>query len=191
MKNKIKIIMLVLLLSILAGVLYLNFFKNGMKQELKEEVSTIPDTGEKIQAELYFSSIDGMFLVPENREVKKSDEINNQIKIVLLELINGPKDANLVPTIPYGTNINEVYIDQQNTAYIDFTNEIKENHPGGSTGELLTVYSIVNTITSNFHNVKKVQILINQDTVDSLTGHIDISMPIQEDKSIIQVLQKW
>lgn len=190
MKNKIKIIMLVLLLSILAGVLYLNFLKN-YKQELKEEVSTILDTGEKIQTELYFSSIDGMFLVPENREVKKSDQINNQIKIVLLELINGPKDANLAPTIPYGTNINEVYIDQQNTAYIDFTNEIKENHSGGSTGELLTVYSIVNTITSNFHNVKKVQILINQDTVDSLAGHIDISMPIQEDKSIIQVLQKW
>lgn len=189
MKNKIKITMLVLLLFILAGVLYLNFSKES-EQLLKEEIAIGTDTGEKIETELYFSSIDGMFLVPENREVKKSDEINNQIKIVLLELINGPKDANLAPTIPYGTNINEVYMDQQNTLYIDFTNEIKENHSGGSTGELLTVYSIVNTITSNFHSVKKVQILINRDTVDSLAGHIDISMPIKEDKSIIQVLQK-
>ena len=187
--NKVKFIILILLFIILAVVLYVNFFKPV--EVKKETMEIIPTTGEIIKAELYFSSQDGMFLATENREIPKAKVINNQIKIVLLELINGPKDTSLVPTIPVGTKIHDVYIDQYNVLYVDFSKEIKENHIGGSTAEILTVYSIVNTLTTNFPEIKQVQILIDGNTIDSLAGHIDISEPVKPDFSIVQILQKW
>jgi len=67
-------------------------------------------------------------------------------------------------------------------AYIDLSSELRDDHPGGSTGELLTVYSLVLTLTS-FPEINKVQILIDGDSSETLVGHIDISTPLERDES--------
>ena len=44
------------------------------------------------------------------------------------------------------------------------------NHPGGTTNEILTVYSLVNALTANLPAVTGVQILIDGKEVDTLAA---------------------
>jgi spore germination protein GerM len=70
-------------------------------------------------------------------------------------------------------------------AYVDFSEEIRSKHPGGSAGELMTLNSIVNSLTE-LPEIKKVQIMINGKKVDTLVGHADLSQPLGRDESIIK-----
>jgi len=114
-----------------------------------------------------------MYLVPEKRKISQSPSLARQ---AVNELIKGPENSELYPTIPEGTQINEVYI-VDNIAYIDLSEEIFKSHPGGSSGELMTVYSIVNTLTE-IPPIVGVQILVEGNEMKSLVGHVDISMPL-------------
>lgn len=86
--------------------------------------------------------------------------------------------------IPKGTKLLGISL-KEGIAYVNFSEEFKKNHPGGSLGELLTVYSIVNTLTE-FPEVKKVQILINGAVLETLVGHIDLTSPLERDLSIVK-----
>jgi len=131
-----------------------------------------------INVKLFFLSPDGNSYISEDRSISKYGTINDQIKIVLLELIKGPT-TNLSPTIPQGTDIREVFVDAKHCAYVDFSRAITKNHIGGSTMELATVASIVNSLTANFpKDIQKVRILIDGREAQTIAGHIDITKPI-------------
>jgi hypothetical protein len=49
----------------------------------------------------------------------------------------------------------------------------------------LTVYSIVNSLTANFPAVKRVQILVEDKPVSTLSGHIDLSRPLLPDLTFV------
>lgn len=150
------------------------------KEEEIKEVQPVP-TEEMVEVNLYFSDSQAMYLVPEKREIPQAPSLARQ---AVIELIKGPEDPELYPTIPQGTQVNEVYI-ADDIAYIDLSEEIFKNHSGGSTGELMTVYSIVNTLTEIFP-IKGVQILVGGNEMESLAGHIDISMPLLRDEDWIK-----
>ncbi|MGB9856950.1 MAG: GerMN domain-containing protein [Dictyoglomaceae bacterium] len=142
---------------------------------------------EKIETKIYFYDPKTLRLVPEERnfEFSKWQSLFRREYIareVLLSLIEGPKDLKLRSPIPLGTKILGVSV-KNNIAYVNFSDELKRNHPGGSLGEMLTVYSIVNTLTE-LSWIKKVQILINGAIVESLAGHIDLSEPLERDLSL-------
>ncbi|MBI4949543.1 MAG: GerMN domain-containing protein [Deltaproteobacteria bacterium] len=88
-------------------------------------------------------------------------------------------------TIPESTRVLRVNI-KQRSASVDLSKEVSEDHPGGSTGEILTVYSIVNTVALNFPEIEEVQILIEGKKAETLKGHIDISQPLKPDRKIIR-----
>jgi germination protein M len=69
---------------------------------------------------------------------------------------------------------------------LDFSRELQTLHTGGTTGEILTVYSIVNTLTMNFKEVERVQILIDGDEVETLVGHLDLEQPFTRDNRWIR-----
>jgi germination protein M len=150
------------------------------KEEEIKEVEPVP-TEEMVEANLYFSDSQAMYLVPEKRKISQIPSLARQ---AVIELIKGPENSDLYPTIPEGTQVNEVYI-VDDIAYIDLSEEIFENHPGGSSGELMTVYSIVNTLTE-IPTIKGVQILVEGNEMKSLVGHIDISMPLLRDEDWIK-----
>lgn len=146
------------------------------KEEEIKEVEPVP-TEEMVEVNLYFSDSQAMYLVPEKRKIPQTPSLARQ---AVIELIKGPENSDLYPTIPEGTQVNELYI-ADDIAYIDLSEEIFKNHPGGSSGELMTVYSIVNTLTE-IPPIKSVQILVEGDEKKSLVGHIDISMPLRRDE---------
>ncbi len=53
------------------------------------------------------------------------------------------------------------------------------NHPGGSNAEIMTIYSIVDSICKSFPEIRMVQFLIEGKVVDTLKGHIDVSLPLE------------
>jgi len=149
------------------------------EEEKKEEVQTVP--GEMIEVNLYFSDSQAMYLVSEKRKIPQTTSLAKQ---VVVELIKGPDSSDLYSTIPEGTRVNEVYI-ADDIVYVDLSEEVFKNHPGGSSGELMTVYSIVNSLTE-ISPIKGVQILVQGNERNSLVGHVDISMPLLRDEDWIK-----
>ena len=72
----------------------------------------------------------------------------------------------------------EVFFDSTGVAYVDFSAEIRDNHPGGSAEEVLTVDSIINTIARNVAQVQAVQFLVEGRPIATLAGHVDLSAPL-------------
>ncbi|MBA7601324.1 hypothetical protein ES703_08394 [subsurface metagenome] len=150
------------------------------KEEEIKEVQPVP-IGEMVEVNLYFSDSQAMYLVPEKRKISQIPSLARQ---AVIELIKGPENSDLYSTIPEGTQVNEVYI-ADDIIYIDLSEEIFKNHPGGSSGELMTVYSIVNTLTE-ISSIKGVQILVEGNEKKTLIGHVDISMPLLRDEDWIK-----
>jgi hypothetical protein len=132
----------------------------------------------KTRIVLYFQGADVGMLFPEEREADDRQDGNARARLVLEELARGPK-KDLLPTIPEGTGVREVYFDAAGTAYVDFTRGLRDNHRGGSVEELMTVESIVNTLARNVPEVQSVQFLIEGKTVLTLAGHVDLSLPLR------------
>ena len=189
-RNNLKIIFSLLIIVVLVIIGYLIFNKLIVpvwerytekpvitkevpyKEEEIKEVEPLP-IEEMVEVNLYFSDSQAMYLIPEKRKISQIPSIVRQ---AVNELIKGPENSDFYRTIPEGTQVNEVYI-ADDIVYIDLSEEIFKNHPGGSSGELMTVYSIVNTLTE-IPPIKGVQILVEGNEMESLVGHIDISMPL-------------
>ena len=150
------------------------------KEEEREEVQPVA-IEEMVEVNLYFSDSQAMYLVPEKRKIPQTPSLARQ---AVVELIKGPENSDFYPTIPEGTRVNEIYI-VDDIVYVDLSEEIFKNHPGGSSGELMTVYSIVSTLTE-IPPIVGVQILVEGNEMNSLVGHVDISMPLLRDKDWIK-----
>ncbi|WP_066639158.1 GerMN domain-containing protein [Desulfolucanica intricata] len=152
-------------------------------EQEQEAAAPVPSTNEKIEVVLYFGNKEG-YLEPVKREIPKVQGI---AKAAMLELIKGPgASSGLQPTIPQGTALRSVSIKENGLAVVDFSSQLKSRHWGGSTGESLTVYSIVNTLTQ-FPSIKEVQILVEGQKPETLSGHIALDRPLTRNSSIIQV----
>lgn len=132
---------------------------------------------------LYFSDAEGMYLVPVKVDVKLNAE--EQIEKTVLDLlIKGPEDKELRSTIPEGTKVKNIYTNE-GVCYVDFNEDFVTKHSGGSTGETMTIYSIVNTLTE-LNNVNKVQFLIEGTVRDEYKGHIDFNALFQANLDLIK-----
>jgi len=174
---------LIVVAVFIAGVLVAPLLQEKAYQ-LKEWIIKPPPPEMRI-AKLYFSELDSEYLVFEERKVVASSEIAEEAKLILEELIKGPHDSSLSATLPSETEIRAVYT-RGNCLYIDFSSSLRDKHSGGSTGELLTVYSIVNTLLGNFPSYSYVQILIQGMPAETLVGHIDIRNPLSRNLDIVK-----
>jgi hypothetical protein len=140
--------------------------------------------GRRIRVRLYFEAPDREGLLPEEREVAYSADLPRQLRGVVEELAKG-STTGLVSTLPAGTRVLEVFVQARGVAWVDLSSEATANLPGGSKAEMLTVYSVVNTIATNFPAVSRVRIIVNDQPVTSLGGHIDLSRPLPPDMTLI------
>jgi len=135
---------------------------------------------------LYFASPDADYLNIEARKILREEKITDEATVLVGELIKGSR-GNLDPTIPPGSELHELYIvPEEKCAYLDFNQAFQTNHPGGSAGELLTIYSLVNTLIDNLEGIERVQILIEGETIETLAGHIDTTKPLPRNGTIVE-----
>ena len=111
-------------------------------------------------------------------ELELSQDVTERLKQTITELLND-SISGLYQTIPQGTLLYEVYVNEQSTAYLDFSHHLKDEHIGGTTSEALTIAAILRTVKMNFPDeIRKVQILIEGLETDTIGGHVDISKPL-------------
>ena len=133
-----------------------------------------------IKTKVYFANSQAAYLKPEIREVKKDQLYHNLIQ----ELIAGPQQKNLIATIPPQTELLGIKV-ENSIAKVNFNQALVEQHWGGTAGETMTVYSIVNTLTQ-FNDLDKVKILIEGQEIETLAGHMELSDPISFNSKIIK-----
>ena len=124
-----------------------------------------------IQVKLYVLASSGRELATANEVIPLETSLQLQAKRVVELLLERSQ------TIPRGVVLRELFITSQGIAYLDLSREIVANHPGGSSAEELTVFSLTNTLVANFPAVKMVKILVEGREVQTLAGHLDLTVP--------------
>lgn len=150
--------------------------------------NTGDDTNKYQQAELtlYFANGEGKQLVAETREVVYSSTLSME-RVVLNQLIEGPKGENLTATLPRNLKIQGVSL-RDGVCHVDFDASFLEE-PVNVTDQV-EIYSIVNSLT-HLNNVMQVQITINGSADAMLRNNISLSGRFEKDLSMIQVPQEW
>ena len=138
-----------------------------------------------ITATLFFGTRDGLLLQPVRLEVPLAEGTVAQGRQIVAALLQRPP-APYVSVIPSGTALNAFYVTPSGDAFVDLSRDISAKHPGGTQSELLTVYSIVNTITTNLQGVQRVQLLVDGKEADSVAGHVDVRRPLERDMTLVR-----
>ena len=126
---------------------------------------------------VYYASRSDVLLVPEFHEGE------GDIPQLLADLVGGPYLPELVSPLPAGVEVLG-YEQRDHILYVNFSKQLITEHPGGSSGEAITVYSIVNTLVGA-PGVEKVQILVEGQLLDTLVGHLYIGEPLEKDHVIM------
>ncbi len=147
-----------------------------------------PSTANRLRTiTLYFGATNGRGLTREQRQVHAAGKSTHELmKTVLQELVQGPSSV-LVPTVPDKTTVNSMFLLDTGELVIDFGKEIQAYHPGSAFCELMTVYSITNTLAANFDEISSVRFLVDGSEVETLTeyGHVDLTEPVVPDQTWI------
>lgn len=130
---------------------------------------------------LYFTDEMAEGLVAEKREVE-IPAAGSVEKIVVEELIKGPASDDHIATIPAETKVLSVET-KNNVCFVNLSKEFVTKHQGGSSGELFTVYSVVNSLTE-LGTVGSVQFLIEGEKKDEYV-HLVFNEPIMRDTSML------
>lgn len=134
---------------------------------------------QKIAVITYLPTNDGMYIKPEEIKVASGKDVLKNALDGMISLDRQQKH----PLLPQGLVVKDVH-EENNITVVNFSKELK-NLNGGSTTEDLFIGMTVDTLT-NFPNVKKVQFQIEGTPVKKLTGHYDLSQPLERNTEIIQ-----
>jgi spore germination protein GerM len=174
-----------LLILIGIGLIIILIFRQEIFDTFKTREKRKDISREKKAVLLYFSDRDDEYLVGEKREILKRGEVNQEAKETIFELIKGPK-GKLVRTLPPRTKLLALRVNEKGVAEVNFSRALSKDHPGGSSAEMMTIYSIVNSLTLNFPQIKKVQILIEGETGETIAGHLSLDQPISSEPDLIK-----
>ncbi len=133
---------------------------------------------------LFFKSPDGEDLRAEKRRIFLDGTVTDQARRTIGELIDGPR-GDLLPTLPPEAQVRRVYLTADGTAYVDFSRAFVDGHIGGSSGEIDTVFSLVDTLAFNFPEIRRVKILVEGEEMTTLKQHLDLTRSFLPDMSIV------
>jgi spore germination protein GerM len=141
--------------------------------------------GRRIKARLFYVDEDGARLTSIERDVAYGDSTVEQARQLIAAQI-APVAEPLLSAVPPSTRLLAIFVTERGDAFVDFSRELLAGHSGGSTDEMLTVYSIVNALTVNLPAVKSVQILVAGKQVETLAGHVDLRHPLDKNLAWVQ-----
>ena len=152
------------------------------------QTNATPKAGDKkndpaaqnLQVKLYYPNDDATKLVAVMQQVSANDKYQAAVKA----LMAGTKQAGLIGIFPKEAKLRSVTV-KDGLATVDFSRELTRRFVGGSTGELMLVGSLVDTLTE-FPEIKKVQIKIEGQIVETIAGHMDTSAPFVRMEKLIQ-----
>ena len=188
--GKIRILLYTFLAIAAGGALSLvllnQFYKSAPKSPLVRPLQSTPKKDLiKTRAHLYFADKEKPFLIAEERDLLHAEDAVSFAKMIVTTLSEGPRQE-LMRTLPTETVLRTLFIDQNKTAYVDFNESLKENHPGGSQTEILTIYAIVNSLVLNIPEIETVKILFDGRESMTLCGHTDLRFPMKANMLLVR-----
>ncbi len=144
-----------------------------------------PESPDNSVTYLYFANKNNTHLIAQERFLADNKEPAAYGKRIIQNLIKGPK-GELMRTVPEDTELRALYVTQDKTAFVDLTEKVRDNHPGGVWSENNTIYSIVNSLVLNIPQIDKVKILVGGSEADTLAGHIDLRFPFKANMLIVR-----
>ena len=137
----------------------------------------------KASVKLYFPSAVADTLAVETREIIDTKRPAERAAQIVTALIDGPQTDRALPAFPEGTTLRRLWVEQDGNAYADFSEELASGAAGGSADEILTVYAIVDSLTANVPEIRRVGILVAGRERETL-GHLDLRRPLLPDLSL-------
>ncbi|MBT8349704.1 MAG: GerMN domain-containing protein [Deltaproteobacteria bacterium] len=174
--------------SILFGCFTFPSFLLLPAMSAEPDTSSVPVTvthSEKTMMHLYFANKDNSFLIAEKKLLERFDDPAQMGKLIIESLIKGPKEK-LMRTISPDAGLRALFVTKDKTAYVDLTQAAREKHPGGCKSEMITIYSIVNSLVLNIPEIDTVKILIDGRESMTLAGHIDLRFPLKADMLLVR-----
>lgn len=139
------------------------------------------NTYEKVRLTLYFTDESGTKLVKTTKPVVYNTNISME-KLVVEQLIKGPGNDEIFPTVNPETKVNNVTV-KDGICYVNL-NENFLTQMTNVTSEV-TVYSITNSLVE-LSNINKVQISINGDTEGTYRESIPFSTVFERNLELIE-----
>ena len=175
----------ILFFLVLIGIGFVLLFHQQMFRSIKPLSKRRSISAERKEVLLYFSDSEGGYLVGEKRNILKKNTVQDEAKETVVELIKGP-NGKLIPTLPPRTELLTLQISDAGVARVNFTPALSKDHPGGSSAEMMTVYSIVNSLSLNFPQIKRVQFLIDGKPIATIVGHLSLEQPLSPKPDLIK-----
>ena len=126
---------------------------------------------------IFYIDAEGTALVSRPVPVPAADTPLMRARFIVERQLEPPEPPLFSP-FPEGTQLRTIYLTPDGEAFVDLSRHASEGHPGGSLDELFTVYALVNALALNVNAVNAVQILVEGQEVDTLTGHVDLRRPL-------------
>lgn len=147
--------------------------ENEMRTQLSQEALQSESSTQQALT-LYFPNFETGSLVKESRELALAPNHADQIRQIVLALIQGPQQGH-ERSLPPSAALRAVFITSGGTAYLDFSSDVTKDFPVGIESETLALYSVVDSIAANIPSVKQVKFLVQGQEVDTLDGHADLT----------------
>lgn len=186
-KKKSWVMKCIAFLFLIGILVCLAFFRKEITQRIQPLIEKPEFIKEKERREvvLYFSDQGGDYLVEERRTILRGKEMAEEARALIVELIKGPRER-LAPTLPPKTQCLSVMVNEKGLATVNFNLSLVKDHPGGSSAEILTAYSIVHTLTKNYQEIKRVRILVNGKPIETLSGHLSLKSPLSPNPHLVK-----
>ena len=149
----------------------------GFLSEIQFDPNNVGQLENK-EVTLYFADDQAMYVVPEKRNINIEQDAPKDmfIKALIEEMIKGPTNTDLYPTIPKEARVNSVVVVGER-ATVDFSEEMYTKHSRGAAGEDMTLTSIANTLTE-IEGIKEVVLLLNGKPLNIEHAIIDSNNPL-------------
>jgi len=134
---------------------------------------------------LYYESPD-LLLAPERRNLPLPQNPAAALDLVMRELLKGSANAAVPRLLPADTTIRGAYLLPEGTAFVDLGGPtLTQGWTTGSHQELMAIYSVVQTVTANFVEAKRVRVLVNGEPAETLAGHVSLSRALTPVPSMV------
>ncbi len=183
MKNFLITLLGVLAIGLLAGY-GISWFLQEPEPIRDSQAPVVANELPARTVQLYFGDPEGRYLVSESRDIPGCADERACVRGVLEGLIAGPEQEGIA-VLPEETRVLGVDI-ENDLVRINFSRHLADFHPGGSMSELLTVYSLADSLNENFPYLRQLQIVIEGEIRQTLKGHVRIDLPVYADFSMSQ-----
>lgn len=156
--------------------------ERAAEDEITEEL--IEPVGDDASLRLFFPSAAGALAV-EERPFPTVTDGEELVRVIVGEILAGPSGEGLQAPFVADVELGSVYISASGIAFVDLVSS--ETHPprSGSRQEMLSVYSIVNSVHESLPNLAGVVLLWNGQQRPTFAGHLDTGRPLRPKPDLI------